>query len=65
MAKEHWRAQIITTAAFVRPKNPKECDIKRYHVWRWAGDSATPPEKLKCQCGLLDIPPRLDSKPTT
>ncbi len=47
---------VITTAKFKRPRNPKKCSIKRYHVWRWFGGPKAP-LLTRCQCGLLDDPP--------
>ena len=48
---------MITWDRKPRPSNPRRCNPKRYHVWRWRGGPAAPAETL-CQCGLLDDPPR-------
>lgn len=48
---------VITAAKFRRSQNPKLCNPKRYHVWRWRGGPKAPAGTL-CQCGLLDDPPR-------
>ena len=48
--------QVVTIAKFRRPKNPRRCNMHRYHVWRWRGGPSAP-TGLKCQCGLISDPP--------
>lgn len=58
-----WRAyvQVVTVAKFERPKAPRTCQPKLYHVWRWqaplADPNDTPPYGTKCQCGRLEWEP--------
>ena len=50
--------QVVTVKPFRRPKNPTRCSLKRFHVWRWRGGPQAP-RGLQCQCGLLDVSPRM------
>lgn len=58
-ATMEWRAiaQVVTTARFRRPLNPRRCNAHRYHVWRWKAlatdPNAQPIDGMKCQCGAL------------
>lgn len=49
--------QVVTIARFRRPKDPRRCNVRAYHVWRWEtleGDPAWQPiDGMKCQCGCL------------
>lgn len=58
------RAQIVTVAKFRKPRFPKTCNVKAYHVWVWnhPDDSSIdaesaihigPPVGQTCECGLL------------
>lgn len=64
--EREWRAvvQVITIARFRRPRNPVNCHVHRYHVWRWqtlANDPNWQPiAGLKCQCGCLEWTHRED-----
>ncbi|MDP3720790.1 MAG: hypothetical protein Q8T13_23760 [Acidobacteriota bacterium] len=63
--KNVWRVvvQVVTIARFRRPENPKRCNIKCYHVWRWetleSDPNQMPLEGMKCQCGALTWTPRV------
>lgn len=58
-SEKQWRAivQIVTIARFRRPHNPRRCNIRRYHVWRWqtlaTDPNRQPLDGVRCQCGGL------------
>lgn len=49
--------QVVTIARFRRPADPRNCNIHRYHVWRWTtlpnDPNHQPIDGMKCQCGCL------------
>lgn len=54
--EERTVVQVVTVAKFRRPPNPRRCNARRFHVWRWRGGPIAP-GGLTCQCGLLEGAP--------